>query len=228
MNEKYYILPKSVNSLGDSFRNGTVYGRLRVNNFYWDWDTETSKSKDNKSTGIGGSLIYKTAPFNGFSSTIGLYTTQNPEFNREDRTDVGFLKAGKDTLNRNDIKNGDGHYGMSVLGQAYLQYNQDKVNVKVGRQLFHSYFTKSNDTKMIPNTFDGISIENKQLSKTTLKLAYFTGQKLRDHSSSHDILAFDSWNENDDSAINKSLTVDLIGDNNNLIIPSLILIKLLN
>ena len=69
---------------------------------------------------------------------------------------------------------------------------------------------------MIPNTFDGFSAEIKDLPKTTIQLAYFTRQKLRDHSDAHDVIAFDNWNENDDSAVNKSLTKTLVGLDNEL------------
>jgi len=77
---------------------------------------------------------------------------------------------------------------------------------------------------MIPNTFDGISTIIKEFEKTTIKLAYFTSQKLRDHTVAHDVLAYDpndKWSQNDDAAVNKNLTVDRIGDNNKLIIGAL-------
>ena len=85
------------------------------------------------------------------------------------------------------------------MGQAYLQYDILDASVIAGRQLFESVFTASNDTKMVPNTFDGISTRIKGFSHTELQLAWFTAQKLRDHEHSHDVIAFDSWNENDDS-----------------------------
>jgi hypothetical protein len=113
---------------------------------------------------------------------------------------------------------------MTVLAQAYLQYNIAKTTIVGGRQLFESVFTKSNDTKMIPNTFDGISVTIKDIPKTTIKLAWFGGQKLRDHTDSHDVLAFNpnnKWGENDDSAVNKNLTVDRIGNNNDLYIATI-------
>ena len=221
MNLSYKIKPKSATTISEAFSNGVIYGRLRSNSFYWDWDKEVDgKSKDNKNMGVGASLIFKTAPLNGISLTTGLYTSQNPEFMRMDKNDVKYSKAGKDTFSRDNVKDG-GHYGLTVLGQAYLEYKNGKTQIKVGRQLFHSVYTKSNDTKMVPNTFDGVTLVNKDLPKTKLTLAYFTGQKLRDHTSSHDVLAFNSWNENDDSAINKSLTKDLIGTSNKLIIGSI-------
>lgn len=95
--------------------------------------------------------------------------------------------------------------------------------------MLETVFTKSNDTKMIPNTFDGVTVTIKDIPKTKIQLAYFTAQKLRDHVGSHDVLAFDAgkalngetkWQGNDDSAINKSLTIDKIGIDNRLIVGS--------
>ena len=219
MTLEYNKIPSSVDKISDIFSEGMFYGRLRSNMFMWDWSEETAKQKDNKAMGVGGSFVYKTAPFSGLSATAGLYISQNPVWLREDVADLKYMKAGKDTLSRNDTTN-TSNYGMSVLGQAYLQYDVSKTSLKVGRQIFESVFTKSNDTKMIPNAFDGITATIKDIPKTTIQLAYLDKQKLRDHTVSHDVLAVNAWVENDDSAINKNLTVARIGDNNSLIIAS--------
>jgi len=222
MTLKYTKLPGTVYSTKDIFTDGMFYGRLRANSFMWDWDKDSSNTKlqDNKALGLGGSFIYKTARFLGVSATAGLYTSQNPSFLREDIDDLSFLKAGKDTLSRYDSSNTN-RYGMSVLGQAYIQYHKNNTSIKLGRQLFESVFTKSNDTKMIPNSFDGISATFNKINKTTIKLAYFTNQKLRDHTSAHDVIAVDSWSQNDDSAANKNLTVARVGTDNKLMIGSI-------
>lgn len=218
---EYKELPKPVNTIREAFTEGMVYGRLRTNFFKWDWKEEIGSNKDNKANGIGGSLVYKTAPLEGFSGTVGLYTSQSADFWRDDKPDVGSTKAGKDTFSRNNIKNGggfDGHYGLTVLGQAYLQYDISETSIFAGRQIMESVYTKSNDTKMIPNTFDGVAVASKDVSDTTIQAAYFVAQKLRDHETAHDVIAFNSWNENDDSAINKSLTTDVVGTDNELIV----------
>jgi len=225
---EYNKLPTSANNFSEIFSQGMIYGRLKANIFYYDWENEDKAGnvKDNAVMGYGGSVIYKTAPFYGVSTTLGVYTSQNPAWFRPDAADVAYYKSGKDTFSRYDVaKKGD--FGMTVLGQAYLQYNISKTSFYGGRQLFESIYTKSNDTKMIPNTFDGISMTSKDMPNTTIKLAYFTKQKLRDHSTTHDVIAFgggstnvQKWSENDDSAVNKNLTVDRIGDNNSLIIAS--------
>ena len=227
MQVKYNKLPKAVDSLQEAFTEGMFYGRFRTNFFYWDWSVEDyttgGKRKDNKNNGVGGSLIYKTAPFKGVSATVGMYTSQNLDFFRMNKDDVKYAKAGKDTFSRYRVST-TGHYGMTVLAQAYLQYDATKkTSVILGRQMFETVFTKSNDTKMIPNTFDGVSVVSKELPKTTVKLAYFAKQKLRDHISAHDVIAYDpnnKWNQNDDSAVNKNLTVARVGLNNKLIVAS--------
>jgi hypothetical protein len=66
---------------------------------------------------------------------------------------------------------------------------------------------------MIPNTFEGVSFYNHDILGTTVKMAYLTGQKLRDHSDFHHLLAagdIDSdpyaiYSENDDSAMHFGL-----------------------
>ncbi|QOY54866.1 outer membrane porin, OprD family [Candidatus Sulfurimonas marisnigri] len=222
---EYTKLPAPVNTIKEAFTEGMFYGRLRANAFYWDWDKDPAAGKDNRNLGVGASLIYKSAPLNGLSGTVGLYTSQNPFF-RMDKEDVGSSKAGKDTFSRRDVLTG-GHYGMTVLGQAYLQYDAAKTSIKVGRQMLETVFTKSNDTKMIPNTFDGVTATIKDIPDTTIQLAYFTAQKLRDHTSGHDVIAFgggstseQKWSQNDDSAVNKSLDVAKVGIDNTLQIAS--------
>lgn len=223
MTIEYKKLPSSVDLLSDIFSEGIIYTRLRTNLFGWNWK-DTSRL-DNKAVGIGGSFVYKTAPISGLSSTLGLYTTQNPSWYREDASNVGLLKAGKDTFSRYEVTKGNG-FGMTVLAQAYLQYDIKKTSIFLGRQMFESVFTKSNDTKMIPNTFDGISAKIEDIPNTTISFAYLDKQKLRDHTISHDVIAFaggetpQKWSQNDDSGVNRNLTVDRIGKDNELLIAS--------
>jgi len=214
MMEQYQVLPEKANSITDAFANGVVYGRLRLNSFTWDWqnnNTEETGNKDNRALGLGGSLIYKTAPLYGLSATAGLYYTDNPfPGMRMSQSDIGYTKAGKDTLSRYNVKT-LGSYGFASLAQAYLQYDISKTSFVGGRQIFESFLTKSNDTKMIPNTFEGYSITTKELPQTTVRAAYFYAQKLRDHATFHDVITFkdgngESWNNNDDAAVHKGLS----------------------
>ncbi|MEA3331518.1 MAG: OprD family outer membrane porin [Campylobacterota bacterium] len=217
---EYNKLPSPVDTVLEAFSDGIFYGRIRTNMFMYDWRDNSTSRVDNRAMGIGGSFIYKTAPLFGLSATAGLYTSQNPSWFNEDVGDVGIVKSGKDTFSRYDTRE-TGNYGMTLLGQAYLQYDIAKTSIIGGRQLFESVFTKSNDTKMVPNAFDGITATIKDIDNTTIKIAYLAKQKLRDHTTSHDVIAYNGWEENDDSAVNKNLTVAKIGDNNSLSIASI-------
>ncbi|QOP42412.1 OprD family porin [Sulfurimonas marina] len=212
MMEVYNVLPGKADNIVDALADGVFYGRLRSNSFYWDWKNDETSNKDNKASGLGGSLIYKTASYEGLSATAGMYFSTNLIHTAHD--DLGTIKAGKDTFSRHNAFIGD-DYSMAVLGQAYLQYDVSKTSVKVGRQIFESFLTKSNDTKMVPNTFDGLVVTNKDLPQTRVRGAYFLTQKLRDHTTAHDVITFDtgsatdaksSWNGNDDSAVHKGLS----------------------
>ncbi len=209
MTLNYNVLPESVDNIHDLFSEGVFYGRLRSNSFYWQWAADGANNDANKNMGIGGSLIYKSAILNGFSFTLGYYGSLNPEFWRPDDADSAFSKSGKDTFSRYKVKTGGG-YGIHALGQGYLEYNNGTVDIKAGRQLFESVFTKSNDTKMIPNTFDGVSAAVKIAPKTKARVAWFGAQKLRDHEDAHDVITFkdsdgESWNNNDDAGKHKGL-----------------------
>ena len=203
--------PKSVDTIRDAFTEGEFYGRLRMNAFKWNWKNQTSSTKDNKAFGLGGSMIYKTAPLMGFSALAGLYYTSSPfSALRENASDVKYIKAGNDTISRYQVSNG-GAWSYAVLAQANITYKYSKTKFKAGRQIFESFLTKSNDTKMIPNTFEGYTIQTKELPNTRIRAAYFTAQKLRDHTTFHDVITFkngagESWANNDDSAVHKGLS----------------------
>ena len=213
MTLQYRKKPKEQDSLAEALSQGVFYGRLRFHNFLYQGAEE---SKDHKVVGFGGSLIYKSDYFHGFGLTAGLYTSQNPWHMSDSK--VSIYKSGKDTLSRYDVAT-DGQYGLTSLAQAYIEYKDKSSSLKIGRQRFESFLVKSNDTKMIPNTFEGISFESKALPDTRVRAALFTKQKLRDHAEFHHVLAYGdgdkayaNWTENDDSSMHRGLTVSKLDE----------------
>jgi hypothetical protein len=228
---EYTKAPGNVNSFAEMFTEAEVYGRLRSNAFLWDWNNENKAVQDNDMWGLGGSLVAKTGFYNGFGATIGFYgTTQvlddntNPAY-----PNTNFGKAGKDTYHtRADGTEG----GMGNFAEAYLEYKNGKTNVKVGRQGIDSMMLATNDTKMIPNTFEAAIVENKDIANTTLRAGYIMSQKLRDHQSFHSIIAFDTVSKvegNDDSGVHKGLsTANIRTRGNGDIDPEMILLTAQN
>ena len=105
---------------------------------------------------IGGELSYSSANWNGISATGSLYTTQKL-FHDDNGSFFG--------------SNGGGY---AILGQAYLQANLDKTEVKLGRFSFDSPHADMNDVRMVPNTFSGILVTNTDITDTTLYAAHLT------------------------------------------------------
>jgi hypothetical protein len=213
--EVYNETPGKAESFTEMFSEGMVYGRLRSNTFWWWWQEDNADQDSHLMSGLGGSLIYKTASLSGFDMTGGLYYSR--AFLDEDSQNLASAwKPGADTLSRFDYTN-TGNKSIGVLGQAYIRYTGfEKSEVKFGRQLVETFYTKSNDSKMAPNTFDGLVFDTKLIDKTAIRLGYLTAQKLRAHTQSHSVLMYGDanstsannakWSENDDSVMHKGLT----------------------
>lgn len=243
MNVVYNEEPPQVTNVTDFFWKGKFYGRLRSNNFWWLWDEQTDgKTMDNQAYGYGGSVTYKTGYLYGFGATVGFYTTHtfatnntNPNYNKPIYTisnnqrvlsgqtmPTDFGKAGKDTYSR--------HYGsdadINSFANIYAEYLYEKNFIRYGRVIFDSVYMSSNDTKMIPNTFQGFYGNVAQLPDTNLRLAYFDKQKLRDHRTFHSVIAYGPYNstyyENDDAGINKGISVPHIMQAGKQVNPGLI------
>ena len=205
---------KQVDSLSEMFQEGEFYGRLRNNNFFFAYDAQDSSHDTQLIPAVGASLVYKSAKFSGFDFTLGLYGSH--VFFDDNRDPVNTIKPGKDTFSRYDYTR-TGSSSMGVIGQANLKYTLiEGTGIVLGRQLFESFYTKSNDTKMIPNSFDGLTTTIKSLPNHTIKLGYLAKQKLRDHTTNHSVLMYDdrdtsegvrtNWNANDDAGMHKGLT----------------------
>lgn len=209
----YNQVPNEVTTIGEMFSQGIFYGRLRMNSFLFDWKDD-SNGKDHAITGFGGSLIYKTGYLNGFGMTTGIYTTHAVGSLNE--SEANYYIKGRDTMSRYNALSGN-NPAITSIAQAYIEYKNQDLSLKVGRQIFESLLAKSNDTKMIPNTFEGITLGGQGLFDSTYKLAYLTRQKLRDHSSFHHLLAYGDgvdpyakYTQNDDSAMHQGLTLSAL------------------
>ena len=93
--EVHYNNPiKEVNSFQDIFKQGTFYGRLRNNNFYYFANHQSEKNQNYFLSGIGGNFVFRSASLNGVSFNTGLYAT-HAFFNESTLNSVGNLKSAK-------------------------------------------------------------------------------------------------------------------------------------
>jgi len=207
--------PEMVDNIWAMLLGGVYYGRLRFNSFGYQWKNEIQKNgikvrEDHAIGAFGGSLIYRSAYLNGFGIGAGFYGTS--AIGSLDDSEAYLYKAGKDAFSRYGYLT-DGSKNLYTFAQAYLEYKNEDFSIKAGRQIFESFLTKSNDTKMIPNTFEGLTLYHHDILDSSFKMAYLTRQKLRDHSDFHHVLAagdldndpYTIYTQNDDSAMHFGL-----------------------
>ncbi len=170
-------------TLSDAFADGKWDGRIRMQYFLTDWEDNGATGKNGKDasgTALGGSILYKTAPFYGFTFGTGLYTTQNA-FGITDPEDGVTATTSKDLFCRDpQCEYGD---GFSVLAQLYLGYDFARTKTKVGRFLTKNPWITPNDTKMIPIAVEGIEIISHDLPNTTIQFDYT--QKIKERGMSY-------------------------------------------
>lgn len=210
----YNTTPGKADTFTRMFSDGQFYGRLRTNNFYFRWNNEDPNHATQLIGAIGASVVYHSAEYADFDFGVGLYASQS--FFDDVHDPIARIKPGKDVLSRFEYVN-TGNKAMAVLGQGYLRYSGiPSTQITVGRQLVESFYTKSNDTKMIPNTFDAAVASSIAVPDTSFQVGYLAAQKLRDHTQAHSVLMYGDansssalmpqWSENDDSAMHRGLT----------------------
>jgi len=134
---------------------------------YEEYPIDTSPTEyqtKRSSNAVGLQLALQTKPLHHWSVGAAVYTSQ-PIFNNP--KDEGGLQ-----LLQNDQS------GFTVLGEAFVQY-QDKYNLfKIGRQKLSDYrFLADCDVRMAPNTYEAAIIENRKLQDITLRAAVVSGVK---------------------------------------------------
>lgn len=166
--------------LASALTEGKWEKRIRAQYFVTDWDDNSATGKngvDANGLAVGGSLLYKTAPLNGFTMGLGVYATANP-FQMTDESDGATATTSLDLFRRagSDKFYGDGY---AVLAQSYLGYDFAKTKTKAGRFLMTNPWINPNDTKMIPISAQGLQLISNDIPKTAIQLDYMDGFKER-------------------------------------------------
>jgi hypothetical protein len=124
-------------SLTGMFTQGKVSGYLRSlyfssNNAFY------VPGKDQDTVSYGGELGFKSAAYEGFS--FGLSALAQRGINHDD--------------NPNKV---DSYLGPNVtsLGEAYVQWQHEKLRITVGNQRFNAPFTGTYDFRMLPQMYQG-------------------------------------------------------------------------
>ncbi|MCF3945394.1 hypothetical protein [Acidiphilium iwatense] len=130
----------SAQSLESALQQTTFSGMVGALNF--DYLNHGHSSKDNHAFAVGGHLVAHTGSFEGFSVGLGGYTAQS----------LGIYNnlRGSTELTGN-------YHSIQSFRQAYLQYQNDTVEIRFGRQLINTPWANPDYYTFNPRAFMGVA-----------------------------------------------------------------------
>jgi imipenem/basic amino acid-specific outer membrane pore len=154
----------NANTLAEALSGGKTSGEIRsvtVMSSYTD-ETEVGPYNNANSSAIALQLKYSTADFNGFKANLGFQTAHS--------FDLEATNAAADVPTfRNERESRVTQEG-SNLYIANLQYNFGNTEIKVGRQTISTTLMSISNANPLVDTFNGISVINKDLPNTEVQL----------------------------------------------------------
>lgn len=124
-------------SFSDLITQGKASGYLR--SYEWSNNNFYNTNISNNIFVVGGKLKAETGTVDGFSAGAAFYTSHTPQSTYNDPTSYD------PTLGTN----------IDTLGESYLNYHNDSVNLRVGRQAIDTPFANGADYRMIPALYQG-------------------------------------------------------------------------
>jgi len=137
-------------SLEEAFANGKFKGEIRSYYFEEDYDT-TGKSS---LLHMGGFLNYKTADFYGLSAGATFQVSSATSLDG-----VNKFASSEDASG-------------SVLSESFLEYTRSNSTLKVGRQFIGTPLLAGSGSRMIRQSFQGVTFTNTDISNTKVVAAY--------------------------------------------------------
>ncbi len=126
-------------TLKGMFEDGKGSGNVRSIYSGYSNDNDT----DTYATAIGLQLKYELAKYKGFNAGVAFTTSH----------DIHFISGDKDKGERNDeLSSSKGSY--TELTEAYINYEFEGLNLRIGRQVIDTPLADSDDIRMVPNTFE--------------------------------------------------------------------------
>jgi hypothetical protein len=179
------VVALNASTVAEAFSEGSVSGEIRLGYI----QQENESNPNSYATALGGILKYETAPWNDFKLGVAGYISQK----------VPFTTGTQEKLNP-DFFDADGD-SFVYVGEAYMEYADSDVTVRLGRLLIDTPFLETDDVRMLPNTFEGAMAMYHGIEKTTLSAGYLQRWAGFDSPRGHtdSINEFKKFGENHDS-----------------------------
>ena len=132
---------------------------------------------DQEDFAVGGKMRLETGDISGVSAGLSVYTAQGMGLNDDDKAVYNLLA--KD-------ENGN-HDSYTALGEAYLLGKFGETTVQIGRQEMHTPWIDLYDIRMTPQSFQGVTVINKNIPGLQFIAAHVTKMKKRTETSFQDM-----------------------------------------
>ncbi|GAB1536248.1 hypothetical protein ADMFC3_18790 [Geovibrio sp. ADMFC3] len=149
----------AADNLKDAFTQGSVKGNVRTLHFTRDFDTANTR----RDFAVGGTLYYRTAELYGVSLGVALSTTHDID---SDDDDSVYSVLGAD-------ENGN-HKNVTREQEYFIQGNWFNTVIKYGAQEINTPYLNTDDVRMMPRTYKGLSVVNNSFESLTLSAYYLT------------------------------------------------------
>lgn len=170
-----------VSSIDKAFAKGELDGQIRFayisQKNYADDDISDPSTLDNYASSIGGQLKYETAKFNHVSLAASAYISQK----------IKILSADSNSELNGDFFDAE-KGSFAYLGEAYIDYENKHLNIRIGRQKLDTPLNDRDDIRMLPNTFEAIMLGYGGIKDTILVAGYI--QRWAGYDSGDDISKF--------------------------------------
>ncbi len=144
----------SADDLQKAFKETKMTGELKAQYFNKQFLID---GKNDAIGVVGGNINLNTGSYYGFGAGLTFQTSH--------RVSKSIKGLSNEYINTMDVSG-------SVLSQSYLSYSLTNTVFKIGRQYITTPLLAGSGSRMIKQSFEGITLENKSLPKTTITVAY--------------------------------------------------------
>jgi hypothetical protein len=196
---KFKNTPLFSKTMNHWFLKGTYATKIKSNYF-----TYIKDGNDYNVYGVGSSIKYRTASFKDVYISAEADIVLHP-ISSAIPNNIGGFNKGIDLINKEQYMNGgrDDWYSIPELNITYQPSRY--FYMRYGYQGYDNLLVAENDTKMVKNSFSGLSMLYAN-DTFNYKGAVFNKQKLRNHTDYHDVIKYNGYSENDDSGAHRGLT----------------------
>lgn len=196
---KFKNTPLYANNINQWFLKGVYATKIKSNYF-----TYIKGGDDYNTYGIGTAIKYRTASFKDIYISAETDIVLHPIISAIP-DNINNYYNGIDLINKEQFL-ATGKADWYSIPELNITYQPSRsFYLRYGNQGYNNLMVSENDTKMVKNSFSGLSMlyANEEFNYNS---ALFNKQKLRNHTDYHDVIKYNGFKENDDSSSHRGLT----------------------